>query len=55
MPAHAGFAHFLAQTDAVGRALLVILLLMSVASWYLIVTKVLSQWLEQRRSARVKN
>ena len=51
MPAQIGFAHFLAQTDAVGRALLVILLLMSIASWYLIVTKVLAQWLERRRSA----
>jgi biopolymer transport protein ExbB len=47
-----GFAHFLAQTDGVGKAILVILLLMSVASWYLIVTKALSTWLERRRSAR---
>jgi biopolymer transport protein ExbB len=51
MPPQIGFAHFLAQTDAVGRALLVILLLMSLASWYLIVTKALAQWLERRRSA----
>ena len=34
-----GFAHFLAQTDPVGIAVLVILLLMSIASWYLIVLK----------------
>ena len=46
-----GFAHFLAQTDAVGRALLVLLVAMSVMSWYLIVTKALSNWLERRRSA----
>ena len=45
-------AHFLAQTDLVGRAMLVILLVMSVASWYLIVTKALSGWLERKRSAR---
>src|SRR5262245_63902794 len=51
MQAQIGFAHFLAQSDAVGRALLVALVLMSLASWYLIVTKVLSQWLERRRSA----
>jgi biopolymer transport protein ExbB len=51
MPAQVGFAHFLAQTDAVGRTLLVFLVLMSVASWYLIVTKALAQWLERRRSA----
>jgi biopolymer transport protein ExbB len=46
-----GFAHFLAQTDAVGKGLLVILVAMSVLSWYLIVTKALAGWLERRRSA----
>ena len=34
-----GFTHFLTQTDAVGHFILVVLLAMSVASWYLIVTK----------------
>ena len=34
-----GIAHFLSQTDGVGKAALVVLLLMSVATWYLIVTK----------------
>jgi biopolymer transport protein ExbB len=43
-----GFAHFLAQTDAVGKAILVIMLLMSIVSWYLIVTKALARWLERR-------
>lgn len=47
-----GFAHFLAQTDAVGTAILCILLLMSVVSWYLIVTKALAAFLERRHSAR---
>ena len=47
-----GFAHFLGQTDSVARGILVLLLLMSIASWYLIVTKALAQWLERRRSAR---
>ncbi len=46
-----GFAHFLAQTDAVGKVILSIMLLMSAMSWYLIVTKALSGWLERRRSA----
>ena len=46
-----GFAHFLAQTDAVGQGLLVLLVAMSVLSWYLIVTKALAGWLERRRSA----
>ena len=51
MQAQIGFAHFLAQTDAVGKGLLVILVGMSVLSWYLIVTKALAGWLERRRSA----
>jgi biopolymer transport protein ExbB len=51
MQAQVGFAHFLAQTDAVGYTLLAFLLLMSVACWYLIVTKALAHWLERRRSA----
>jgi biopolymer transport protein ExbB len=51
MQTQVGFAHFLAQTDAVGRALLVFLILMSIASWYLIATKALALWLERRRTA----
>ena len=47
-----GFAHFLAQTDTVGRAILAILLLMSTLSWYLIVTKAIALLLERRRSSR---
>ncbi|MBI3902720.1 MAG: MotA/TolQ/ExbB proton channel family protein [Nitrosomonadales bacterium] len=34
-----GFAHFISQCDAMGQGVLVLLLLLSVASWYLIVTK----------------
>ena len=34
-----GFAHFLAQSDAVGRIVLLLLLALSVASWYLILAK----------------
>jgi biopolymer transport protein ExbB len=48
----AGFASFLAQTDVVGKAILVIMLLMSIATWYLIITKSLTTFLEQRKSAR---
>jgi biopolymer transport protein ExbB len=47
-----GFASFLAHTDAVGRTILVILLMMSLATWYLIVTRGLTVLLERRRSAR---
>ncbi|MSP96358.1 MAG: MotA/TolQ/ExbB proton channel family protein [Betaproteobacteria bacterium] len=40
--AHAyGIAAFLAQSDAVGRSALAVLLLMSLASWYLILSKTL--------------
>src|SRR4051794_21442021 len=46
-----GIAHFLGQTDTVGKAILAVLLLMSLASWYLIVTKALTVFFEQRRSA----
>ena len=42
METQIGFAHFLAQTDAVGKAILGILLLMSVVSWYLIITKAIA-------------
>ncbi|MBX6392816.1 MAG: MotA/TolQ/ExbB proton channel family protein [Burkholderiales bacterium] len=47
-----GFAHFLSQTDAVGKSLFVVLLLMSLATWYLIVAKGLQVFLTRRRSAR---
>jgi biopolymer transport protein ExbB len=47
-----GFTHFLAQTDALARALLLILLAMSLATWYLIATKGIERWIERRRSGR---
>src|SRR3954470_17576943 len=50
-PAQLGFASFITHTDAIGKAILVILLVMSVATWYLIVAKALTVWLERRRSA----
>lgn len=45
-----GFASFLTQTDTIGRAILVVLLVMSVASWYFIITKTLAVILERRKS-----
>ena len=45
-----GIAHFLTQSDFVGKALLAILLLMSVLSWALIATKGLTQFFRKRRS-----
>jgi len=45
-----GFAHFVGQTDGVGRSVLIVLLLLSVASWYLILTRALANWLAMRRA-----
>jgi len=45
-----GFAHFLSQTDTMGRIVLGILLALSVASWYLILTRALANILAQRRA-----
>ena len=50
-----GFAHFLAQTDAVGRTLLVTLIAMSVLSWALIAIKGLVQLIRHKRSERFLN
>jgi biopolymer transport protein ExbB len=45
-----GFGHYLAQADAVGKTLLVVLVLMSVASWTIVAVKGLSLWLRRGRS-----
>jgi biopolymer transport protein ExbB len=45
-----GFSHFLTQLDAVGTAVLVLLLTLSIASWYLILTKGLANFLAARRA-----
>lgn len=47
----AGFGHFIAQSDAVGKTLFGLLVLMSVLSWALIVAKGVSLALRRRRSA----
>lgn len=47
-----GLAHFVAQSDAVGKTLLVLLLAMSVASWIIIALKGLSHVMRRRRSQR---
>ena len=44
-----GFAHLLAQSDFVGKALLGLLVVMSVASWALIAIKGYAQWQRTRR------
>ena len=34
-----GIASFLSQTDSIGKAIVVVLVIMSLATWYLIITK----------------
>jgi biopolymer transport protein ExbB len=49
-PTGLGFAHFLSQTDGVGKAVLFTLLLLSMASWYLIITRAFANTLAQKRA-----
>ncbi len=44
-----GFAHFIAQADGVAHFLLAVLLAMSIATWYLIVTKAWGNWRMRQR------
>ena len=46
-----GFGHFIGQSDAVGKTLLAILVLMSVASWAIIAVKGLAQIVRNGRSS----
>jgi biopolymer transport protein ExbB len=43
-PTPLGFAHFIAQADSLAHFLLVVLLAMSVITWYLIVSKSVTNW-----------
>ena len=45
-----GLANFLAQTDTISRAILCVLLVMSLASWYFIITKSLALVLARKKS-----
>jgi biopolymer transport protein ExbB len=45
-----GFANFIANVDTVGKAVLFFLLVLSIASWYLIFTKAFANWLEAKRA-----
>lgn len=45
-----GFSHFLAQIDGVGISVLVLLLSLSVASWYLIITKSITNYVAKKRA-----
>ncbi len=48
-----GFVSFLAQADAVILTVLAILVLMSVATWYLMINKGIRAWVLRRRAAKV--
>jgi len=50
-----GFGHFIMQSDAVGKTLLLILVLMSVASWAIIALKGLTLIARKRRSESFLN
>ncbi|MCO6426466.1 MotA/TolQ/ExbB proton channel family protein [Nitrosomonas communis] len=50
MEENLGFSHFLAQIDHVGMSVLIVLLSLSVASWYLIITKSVSNLMATRRA-----
>ena len=45
-----GFSHFISQADALGKTVLFLLLGLSLASWYLILTKALANVLAKRRA-----
>jgi biopolymer transport protein ExbB len=47
-----GFGHFLSDIDAVGKTILFMLLVMSVATWYLILTRAWSTFVMRRRTNR---
>jgi biopolymer transport protein ExbB len=47
-----GIAHFLAQSDAFGKTIIIILLAMSAASWYVILLKILQNIVEARVTRR---
>jgi len=47
-----GIASFLSQTDGVGKAIIVVLVVMSIATWYLIVNKTLQTVMMRRRTAQ---
>ena len=44
VPVQLGLSHFLAQADGVAKFLLILLLTMSVITWYLIVSKSFANW-----------
>ncbi|WAI82519.1 MULTISPECIES: MotA/TolQ/ExbB proton channel family protein [Achromobacter] len=54
-PPDMGFLHFVAQSDFVGKSLFVILILMSLVTWYLILVKAASNVSMRKRSSDFLN
>ena len=50
MQENLGFGHFLMQADTVARSILLLMLVMSVSTWYLIITKSVQNVMSRRRS-----
>lgn len=50
-----GFSHFLAQIDGVGISVLALLISLSVASWYLIITKSITNFIAKKRATAFLN
>lgn len=46
----AGVAHFISQSDMIGKGIFVILVVMSIVSWYYIITKTLTKIMIKKRS-----
>ena len=47
-----GFGHFLEQTDSVGKVVIVLMLIMSIATWYLILSKSMNLLARRARTKR---
>ncbi|MDD5365621.1 MAG: MotA/TolQ/ExbB proton channel family protein [Gallionellaceae bacterium] len=47
-----GFTHFLSQADAMAQFVLLVLLVMSVASWYVILARLVRDWRRRRLTRR---
>jgi len=45
-----GFAHFISQVDVMGQIVLALLLVLSISSWYLMVTKAIANWGARKRA-----
>lgn len=50
-----GFMHFVGQSDMVGKFLFIVLILMSLVTWYLIVVKAITNWRTSRRAKEFLN